>query len=135
MIPQDKGCLKLYVNGGVPLKEVVDYFDEVDNAYNSLYVFELLIDRIKEVEINKENTLNLFLSHTLYSKKKYQHNSREETDILVILNHWPPTEKRIASFVPKQDKRLFEKGYPRYSSSPRETQNTEFCGDYPTPQV
>ena len=32
-----------------------------------------------------------------------------------------------------QSQRLFEKGCPRYSSLPQGHQNTEFCGDYPTP--
>lgn len=114
MISQEKGKLIIEGNGNVPLIEVVGYLNEVNNTYNSIYVLELLIDRIKEVQINIEYTLDLFLSRSFYSRQKERSGIVKDsqgpktTDVLSILNHWPPTEKRIASFVPKRDKLILK---------------------------
>ena len=111
--------------------EVVDEYE--DRCHNVPGIYSLMEPLPGAVE-SFELLAGLYDTYIL-STAPWENPSAWSDKLLWVKRYLGPAahKRLILSHHKNLNERLFEKGCPRYNSPPRGHQNTEFCGDHPTP--
>lgn len=85
---QNQGSiLRIYGNGEVLVEDIYQYLNALEEAYNSAYVFNQIVEEAQEIS-------------------RFYEGKRPPIPLknLLWINWWPPNAEKVKSFVPKSDR-------------------------------
>lgn len=88
-----QSILRIYGNGEVLVEDICQYLNAIDQAYNSVYVFDILARQAREIG-------------EFYAREEFYGRERPPFPLQNLLwgGWWPPNPEKVTALIPDEDR-------------------------------